>query len=92
MSTSGTQPQGDRAGQPELTGHELLALRLLAGGLTHTRIAALMTVKPETAGQLLHRAQIKLGARTLPHAVARGFAVGVLGQDGAPDEPAGPGA
>jgi DNA-binding CsgD family transcriptional regulator len=87
MSTSGTQPQGDRAGQPELTDHELLALRLLAGGLTHTRIAALLTVKPETAGLLLHRAQIKLGARTLPHTVARGYETGLLGAERAAGEP-----
>ncbi|MET9209901.1 LuxR C-terminal-related transcriptional regulator [Streptomyces bacillaris] len=65
-----------------LTGQELAALQLLAGGLTHVQIAAELGVRPETAGRLLHRAQTILRARTLPHAVALAYEAGVLGRTG----------
>ncbi|MFF1481422.1 hypothetical protein ACFVYD_28385 [Streptomyces sp. NPDC058301] len=64
--------------QPSLTAHELTALRLLARGLHHTEIASVLGVRPETAGRLLHRAQIGLLARTLAHAVACGYETGLL--------------
>ncbi|MCM2431070.1 hypothetical protein LNW73_35570 [Streptomyces sp. RKAG337] len=66
--------------QPELTDHQLLALRLLARGHTHTQIAVILRVKPETAGQLIHGVRTALRARTLPHAVAIGSEIGLLGQ------------
>ena len=66
--------------QPELTEHELTALRLLARGHTHTDIARLLNVRPETAGQLLNMVRLRLRARTLPHAVAVAYEVGLLGQ------------
>ncbi|MEV7275114.1 hypothetical protein ACIQIG_33795 [Streptomyces bacillaris] len=65
-----------------LSGPELAALGLLADGLTHMQIAAELGVRPETAGRLLHRAQIVLRARTLPHAVALAYKAGVLGRTG----------
>lgn len=72
--------------QPQLTAHELAAIRLLAGGNTHTQIATILRVRPETAGRLLHGAQISLRARTLPHAVAIGYETGILGSNGRRDE------
>ncbi|MEU8893409.1 hypothetical protein [Streptomyces sp. NPDC048442] len=64
--------------QPLLTVHELAALRLLARGLHHLEIARELGVRPETGGRLLHGAQIHLGARTLAHAVARGYEAGII--------------
>ncbi|MFH8886574.1 hypothetical protein [Streptomyces californicus] len=57
---------------------ELAALRLLAQGRTEVEIARVLGVRPETAGRLLYRARILLQARTLPHAVARGYETGLL--------------
>ncbi|WP_444971900.1 hypothetical protein [Streptomyces sp. SAI-25] len=54
----------------------------MADGLTHMQIAAELGVRPETAGRLLHRAQVVLRARTLPHAVALAYKAGVLGRAG----------
>lgn len=67
--------------QPELTDHELVALRLLARGHTHTQIAEILKVRPETAGRLLNGARISLHAHTLPQAVAIGYETGILGQN-----------
>ena len=65
--------------QPVLTDHQLVALRLLAHGHTHTQIAAIMKVKPTTAGQLIHGARTSLHAQTLPHATAIAYKTGLLG-------------
>lgn len=73
-----------------LTDHELAALCLLARGHTHTQIAAILKVKPETAGWLLHRTQTALRARTLPHTIAVAYETGLLGQPRAADELSGP--
>ncbi|MFD3880381.1 helix-turn-helix domain-containing protein [Streptomyces microflavus] len=59
--------------------HELAALRLLAQGRTQVEIARTLRIRPETVGRLLNRARILLRARTLPHAVARGYKAGLLG-------------
>ncbi|MFJ8406399.1 hypothetical protein ACIQ9K_38990 [Streptomyces microflavus] len=61
------------------TEHELAALRLLAQGRTQVEIARTLRIRPETVGRLLNRARILLRARTLPHAVARGYETGLLG-------------
>ncbi|MCX4826584.1 hypothetical protein OG883_43890 [Streptomyces sp. NBC_01142] len=61
-----------------ITEHELAALWLLARGLHHTEIAKKLKVRPETAGRLLHGAQGRLRARTLAHAVARGYETGII--------------
>lgn len=71
-------------GQWGLTDHELVALRLLARGHTHTQIASLLKIRPETAGRLLHRVRTVLRANTLPHAVAIAYATGILGCDRTP--------
>ncbi|MDX2915699.1 MULTISPECIES: RapZ C-terminal domain-containing protein [Streptomyces] len=63
---------------PQLTEHELTALRLLASGQHHLEVAKELKVQPETAGRLLHRAQIHLRARTLYEAVAQGCALGII--------------
>ncbi|MDI3390025.1 LuxR C-terminal-related transcriptional regulator [Streptomyces sp. B-S-A8] len=63
---------------PLFTEHELTALRLLARGLRHTEIATALGVCPETAGLLLYRVRCRLGARTLAHAVARGYETGLI--------------
>ncbi|MHA6757285.1 RapZ C-terminal domain-containing protein [Streptacidiphilus sp. PAMC 29251] len=73
--------------RPDLTDHEHVALQLLARGHTHTQTASLLKIRPQTAGQLLNRARILLHARTLPHAVAIGYATGLLGHDRAIPEP-----
>ncbi|MFB7852827.1 hypothetical protein ACFC34_38240 [Streptomyces sp. NPDC056053] len=65
-------------GHPQLTNHELTALRLLAYGRHHSEIARELGVRPETAGQLLHRARTALHARTLSEAVARGCSLGII--------------
>jgi UPF0042 nucleotide-binding protein len=70
--------------KPDLTAHELAALRLLAHGHTHTQIAAILNVRPETAGLLLHGARTSLRARTLPHAIAIGHETGVLRHNSRP--------
>ncbi|MFH9125534.1 hypothetical protein [Streptomyces globisporus] len=62
-----------------ITEHELAALRLLAQGRTQVEIARTLRIRPETVGRLLNRARILLRARTLPHAVARGYEAGLLG-------------
>ncbi|MER6640977.1 helix-turn-helix transcriptional regulator [Streptomyces microflavus] len=62
-----------------ITEHELAALRLLAQGRTQVEIARTLRIRPETVGRLLNRARILLRARTLPHAVARGYETGLLG-------------
>ncbi|MEW1760371.1 RNase adapter RapZ [Streptomyces cyaneofuscatus] len=64
--------------KPQLTEHELTALRLLAHGRHHVEIAQLLKVRPQTAGRLLHRAQLHLHARTLHEAVAQGCALGLI--------------
>ena len=83
MTSSSVRPLSGVTWQPELTAHELAALRLLAAGHTHTDIAGLLKVRPETAGQLLNMVRLRLRARTLPHAVAVAYEVGLLGQRGA---------
>ncbi|MEU0163250.1 LuxR C-terminal-related transcriptional regulator [Streptomyces sp. NPDC006261] len=60
------------------TEHELAVLRLLAQGRTQVEIAQALRIRPETVGRLLNRARIILRARTLPHAVARGYETGLL--------------
>ncbi|MFI5905419.1 response regulator transcription factor [Streptomyces cyaneofuscatus] len=60
------------------TEHELAVLRLLAQGRTQVEIAKALRIQPETVGRLLNRARILLRARTLPHAVARGYETGLL--------------
>ncbi|MFD3880335.1 helix-turn-helix domain-containing protein [Streptomyces microflavus] len=62
-----------------ITEHELAALRLLAQGRTQVEIARTLRIRPETVSRLLNRARILLRARTLPHAVARGYETGLLG-------------
>jgi UPF0042 nucleotide-binding protein len=64
--------------KPDLTDHELAALRLLARGHTHTQIAAILKVRPQTGGLLLHGARTSLHARTLPHAIAIGYETDIL--------------
>ncbi|MBT2401672.1 hypothetical protein [Streptomyces sp. ISL-100] len=45
------RPAGLRATwTPQLTEHEIVILRLLARGRTHVEVAALLKVRPETAG------------------------------------------
>lgn len=63
---------------PQLTEHELAALRLLARGQHHLEVAKELRVRPKTAGRLLHGAQIHLHARTLYDAVAKGCALGII--------------
>lgn len=62
------------------TKHELAVLRLLVRGRTQVQIARTLRIRPETVSHLLNRPRILLRARTLPHAVARGYETGLLGQ------------
>ncbi|AEW94627.1 MULTISPECIES: helix-turn-helix transcriptional regulator [Streptomycetaceae] len=63
---------------PPLTDHQLVVLRLLARGHTHTQIAGILGVRPETAGTIINGMRLSLGARTLPHAIALGYEFGIL--------------
>lgn len=73
--------------KPQLTEHEPTALRPLAHGRHHVEIAQLLKVRPKTAGQLLHHAQIHLHARTLHEAVPHGCALGLIQPAPEPSHP-----
>lgn len=57
------------------------ALSLLIRGQTHTQIAAILRVSPQTAGRLHYGARLSLSAQTLPIAVAIGYVTGVFGRN-----------
>jgi len=60
---------------------ELSSLRAAACGLTHVEEAAARWVGRETTKSHRARLRLKLGARTMPHAVALGFVHGYLTAD-----------
>lgn len=65
----------------ELSQRELEALRLAARGLVNKEIADVMSISIETAKFHIVWAMCRLGARSRTHAVAIGFARGILNAD-----------
>lgn len=61
-----------------LTAWQLRLLAEVASGLTTREIAAKHVRSPETIKTLLEHAQLALGARNRPHAVAIAFRRGLL--------------
>lgn len=62
-----------------LTQREAQCLQLVAQGCRVATIAHHLQIAPVTVELHLKRVRAKLEARTLPHAVARGIASGLIG-------------
>lgn len=81
---SGTLPPGHREHQlwkshTTLTTREQEILSMYADGLSSTEIATRLWLSTHTVRNHVRQARAKLGARNIPHAVAIGFAEGLLG-------------
>ncbi|MNM21435.1 hypothetical protein D3C81_317950 [compost metagenome] len=66
-----------QAGQ-NLTTRELIVLAGLADGLKPSEVAARVGVERDDLGDIESAIRAKLGAKSKPHMIARGFVLGVL--------------
>jgi DNA-binding NarL/FixJ family response regulator len=76
MENAGRTPGSDRHG---LTSHELLALELIAEGLSEAEVAAELGIDADSARALVARAAEKMSASSPSDAAVRALRAGLIG-------------
>lgn len=78
-SVAALRPGSRARPEPELTRHQISALRLVAEGRTSKEIASTLGISPGAADHAIERATARLGASHRSHAVALAIRSGLFG-------------
>lgn len=79
----GAQPKPQLVEHPRLTRRQQKILGLLSNGYSNEEIANRLGIAVETVKSHVKHLFVRLGARNRPHAVTRGFQLGLLSIDSA---------